>query len=257
MENSPPFNFQLKSRRLAEQSVGQMNDNTQEGGKDDSVSRLSIFTLNLSKFGRCLSCPTLCYTHISRLTNSFYCFFWVLFVSLLFFSLLVCLLFFLLLFLGYPVIVNRTNQVVGSLVAIRWKPCTASLFTICHREILPEGKSLWNAVNVSGNETSYDLHLRCRRDYEIAITAWNSTAETPLTGSLNHRRLWSVRTLGGNCSHAPFKTPTKDLNLRKKYLSMVVRYFHRPTDVCVFIPSFFNENMYGRYTLFGCLQFIV
>lgn len=140
----------------------------------------------------------------------------------------------------------------GSLVAIRWKPCTASLFTICHREILPEGKSHWNAVNVSGNETSYDLHLRCRRDYEIAITAWNSTAETPLTGSLNHRRLWSVRTLGGNCSHAPFKTSTKNLNLRKKYLSMVVRYFHRPTDVCVFIPSFFNENMFGRYTLFGC-----
>ncbi|XP_027045083.1 uncharacterized protein LOC113672936 [Pocillopora damicornis] len=101
---------------------------------------------------------------------------------------------------GYPVIVNRTNQVEGSLVAIRWKPCTASLFTICHREILPEGKSHWNAVNVSGNETSYDLHLRCRRDYEIAITAWNSTAETPLTGSLNHRRLWSVRTLGGKPS---------------------------------------------------------
>ena len=34
-------------------------------------------------------------------------------------------------------------------------------------------------------------------------------------------------------------------------MPMVVRYFHRPTDVCVFIPSFFNENMYGRYTLFG------
>ena len=82
VENSPPFNFQLKSRRLAVQSVGQMNDNTQEGGKDDSVSCLSIFTLNLSKFGRCLSCPTLCYTYNSRLTNSFYCFFWVLFVSL-------------------------------------------------------------------------------------------------------------------------------------------------------------------------------
>ena len=82
VENSPPFDFQLKTRRLVVQSVGQMNDNTQEGGKDDSVSCLSIFTLNLSKFGRCLSCPTLCYPYNSRLTNSFYCFFWVLFVSL-------------------------------------------------------------------------------------------------------------------------------------------------------------------------------
>ena len=96
-------------------------------------------------------------------------------------------------------------------------------------------------MNVSGNETSYDLHLRCRRDYEIAITAWNSTTETPLIASLNHRRLWSVRTLGGNCTHAPYKTPKKDVNLLKKYLSMLVRYFHCPVAMCVFIPSVFNE----------------
>ena len=92
----------------------------------------------------------------------------------------------------------------GSVLVVSWKPCTASLFTIYRRELLSEGKSHWNIMNVSGHETSYDLHLSCRREYEIAVTAWNSTAETPLT-ELNHSRLWRVKTLGGNNSHSQFK----------------------------------------------------
>ncbi|CAH3033098.1 unnamed protein product, partial [Pocillopora meandrina] len=97
---------------------------------------------------------------------------------------------------GYPAIVNRTNQVKGSVVVVRWKPCTASLFTIYHREMLSEGKSHWKAVNVSRNETSYDLHLGCQNEHEIAVTAWNSSAETPLTAILKHGRFWRVRTFG-------------------------------------------------------------
>ncbi|CAH3033094.1 unnamed protein product [Pocillopora meandrina] len=97
---------------------------------------------------------------------------------------------------GYPAIVNRTNQVNGSVVVVRWKPCTASLFTIYHREMLSEGKSHWKAVNVSRHETSYDLHLGCQKEHEIAVTAWNSSAETPLTSILKHGRLWRVRTFG-------------------------------------------------------------
>ena len=88
----------------------------------------------------------------------------------------------------------------GSVVVVSWKPCTASLFTIYYREVLPEGKSHWSAVNVSGHETSYDLYLSCRNEYEIAVTAWKFTAETPLT-ALNHSRLWRVKTIGGNNSH--------------------------------------------------------
>ena len=96
-----------------------------------------------------------------------------------------------------PAIVNRTNQVNGSVVVVRWKPCTASLFTIYHREMLSEGKSHWKAVNVSRHETSYDLHLGCQKEHEIAVTAWNSSAETPLTAILKHCRFWRVRTFGG------------------------------------------------------------
>ena len=85
----------------------------------------------------------------------------------------------------------------GSVVVVRWKPCTASLFTIYHREMLSEGKSHWKAVNVSRYETSYALHLGCQKEHEIAVTAWNSSAETPLTSMLKHGRLWRVRTFGG------------------------------------------------------------
>ena len=85
----------------------------------------------------------------------------------------------------------------GSVVVVRWKPCTASLFTIYHREMLSEGKSHWKAVNVSRHETSYDLHLGCQKEHEIAVTAWNSTAETPLTAILKHGRIWRMKTFGG------------------------------------------------------------
>ena len=87
--------------------------------------------------------------------------------------------------------------VKGSVVVVRWKPCTASLFTLYHREMLSEGKSHWKAVNVSRYETSYALHLGCQKEHEIAVTAWNSSAETPLTSMLKHGRLWRVRTFGG------------------------------------------------------------
>ena len=50
---------------------------------------------------------------------------------------------------------------------------------------------------MSGHETRYDLNLSCHREYEIAMTARNSTAETPLN-ALNHNNMWRVRTFGGN-----------------------------------------------------------
>ena len=113
-----------------------------------------------------------------------------------------CFLFLIsiLFFQGYPVIFNKTSEVKGSFVVVRWKPCTASLFTVYHREIISEAKSHWKAVNVSGYKTSYNLHLGCRAAYEIVVTAWNSRAETPLTALLNHSRLWRVKTFGGDNS---------------------------------------------------------
>ncbi|KAL9987753.1 hypothetical protein ACROYT_G002109 [Oculina patagonica] len=97
---------------------------------------------------------------------------------------------------GYPIIVNRTKEVKESVVVVKWKPCTASLFTIYYREVFSEiGKSHWDGVNVSGHEIRYDLNLSCRKEYEIAMTAWNSTAESPLK-SLNNSKMWRVTTLG-------------------------------------------------------------
>ena len=95
-------------------------------------------------------------------------------------------------------LVKRTKEVKGGVVVVKWKPCTASLFTIYHREAFSENeKSHWNGVNVSGHDTHYDLNLSCPKEYEIVMTAWNSTAETPLK-ALNHNRMWRVKTLTGN-----------------------------------------------------------
>ena len=99
---------------------------------------------------------------------------------------------------GYPSLVNRTKEVKGAVIVVKWKPCTATLFTIYHREVFSENeKSHWSGVNVSGHETHYDLNLRCLKEYEIAMTAWNSTAETPLK-VLNHDKMWRVTTITGN-----------------------------------------------------------
>ena len=95
-------------------------------------------------------------------------------------------------------LVKRTNEVKGGVVVVKWKPCTASLFTIYHREVFSENKkSHWNGINVSGHETRYDLNLSCSKEYEIAITAWDFTEETPLS-ALNHNNMWRVTTLRGN-----------------------------------------------------------
>ena len=99
----------------------------------------------------------------------------------------------------------------GSVVVVNWKPCTASLFTIYYREVFSEtDKSQWNGVNVSGHEIQYDLYLNCHKKYDIAITAWNSTAETPLKTLNDHGKLWTVKTLGGNenCEYAMYERIT-------------------------------------------------
>ena len=114
---------------------------------------------------------------------------------------------------GYPVINKWTSEVKGRVVPVMWKPCSSSLFTIYHREVLSEGKSHWNAMNVSGHEISYDLYLTCAREYEIAVTAWNTTAETPLT-ALNYSNFWRVKTLEGNNSHCNLRS-RKELQIYK------------------------------------------
>ena len=102
---------------------------------------------------------------------------------------------------GYPILVNPTKEVKGSVVVVKWKPCTASLFTIYNREVFFETeKSSWKGFNVSRHKTRYELNLGCSKEYEIAMTAWNYTAETPLE-ALTNSKVWRVKTLGGNDNH--------------------------------------------------------
>ena len=58
-------------------------------------------------------------------------------------------------------------------------------------------KAIGVELTCRGHETRYDLNLSCHKEYEIAMTAWNSTAETPLK-ALNHNNMWRVRTFGGD-----------------------------------------------------------
>ncbi|XP_078344448.1 uncharacterized protein LOC144630040 [Oculina patagonica] len=93
---------------------------------------------------------------------------------------------------GHPTIINQTNKVEGSVVEVIWKPCAASLFTIYYREVLSDN---WKKVNVSGQEIRHHVNLGCGKEYEIAMTAWRSTAETPFK-ALNSGRMWRLTTLG-------------------------------------------------------------
>lgn len=124
--------------------------------------------------------------------NCTFVFFFLLFFFLLFFFLTHVFFSFC---EGHPTIVNRTNKVEGSVVEVAWNPCAASLFTIYYKEDLSDN---WKKVNVSGQEIRHHVNLSCGKKYEIAMTAWRSTAETPLKAALNSGRLWRVTTLGGN-----------------------------------------------------------
>lgn len=100
---------------------------------------------------------------------------------------------------------------------------SASLFTIYYRNVFTEvGSSNWKTINVSGHETKHILKLHCRKKYEIAVTAWSSTEETPLK-ELNHSKMWRVTTLGGNSNDKEclFRKATGVKSCLKMYFTQV------------------------------------
>ena len=99
-----------------------------------------------------------------------------------------------------PVIINTTEEVTGRIIVVAWEPpidgaCPIDKYTVYYREVIfLEVKSKWHSVTVNGHETSYTLHLSCRKEYDVAVTAWSTYTESNLSDS----KIWNFKTVGGN-----------------------------------------------------------
>ena len=99
---------------------------------------------------------------------------------------------------GVPVIVNTTKEVTSRIAVVAWElpwVCGIDKYTVYYREVIfLEVKSKWHSVTVNGHETSYTLHLSCRKEYDVAVTSWIAHVESNLSDS----KIWNFKTLGGN-----------------------------------------------------------
>ena len=99
-----------------------------------------------------------------------------------------------------PVIINTTEEVTGRIIVVAWEPpidgaCPIDKYTVYYREVIfLEAKSKWHSVTVNGHETSYTLHLSCRKEYDVAVTSWSAHSESDLSDS----KIWNFKTGGGN-----------------------------------------------------------
>lgn len=97
-------------------------------------------------------------------------------------------------------VVNKVKEVPGGDVLVRWEPpldgaCLVVRYNVYYREvILHVKKSKWNSVAVNRNVTSYTLHLKCNKKYEIAVTSLNAYRESDISDS----QIWKFKTKGGN-----------------------------------------------------------
>ena len=106
-------------------------------------------------------------------------------------------MFFFIAYAGFPLTVNRREEVSGNIVKIMWEKasrCPANItvtYTVYYREVLRTGsRGKWNAVSVLKGATQYDLQLKCFKEYEIAVT--NTKRALP-------RKRWKVKTGVGRC----------------------------------------------------------
>ena len=99
---------------------------------------------------------------------------------------------------GVPVIVNTTKKVASGIALVVWElpgACAIDKYTVYYREVIfLEVKSKWHSVTVNGHETSYTLHLSCRKEYDVAVTSWSAHSESDLSDS----KIWNFKTGGGN-----------------------------------------------------------
>lgn len=104
-------------------------------------------------------------------------------------------------FLGVPVIVNSTKVVPGGTVVVAWEPplegsCPVVNYTVYYRKVVspPPRKSKWYSVAVNGNTTSYTLQLKCRNEYDVAVTSLSGYKES----AFNESKIWNFKTRGGD-----------------------------------------------------------
>ena len=69
--------------------------------------------------------------------------------------------------------------------------CPVLQYNVNYREIiLHSERGHWNSITVSGNTTSYTLHLECWKQYEITITSFYSYRES----GKENGKIWNFKT---------------------------------------------------------------
>ena len=85
---------------------------------------------------------------------------------------------------------------------VAWGPlfeenCPVVNYTVNYRKVLsPEKKSEWRSVTANRNATSFTLHLKCKSEYDIAVTSMGEYWQS----ALNDSKIWSFKTEGGEHS---------------------------------------------------------
>lgn len=96
-------------------------------------------------------------------------------------------------------IVNKDKELAGGTVLVKWErpvegACPVVGYNVYSREVISRsGKSKWNIATVQKNATEYILYLRCRKQYEVAVTSLVEHRES----ALNESWIWNFKTGGG------------------------------------------------------------
>ena len=101
---------------------------------------------------------------------------------------------------GVPVIKNRTEEVTGATVVVKWEPpldgaCPVDQYKVYYSEVILQAENKnWSSVTVNRNTTSYTIQLTCGREYEIAVTSLATQRES----NFHESRIWKFKIRGGN-----------------------------------------------------------
>ena len=102
----------------------------------------------------------------------------------------------ILLKIGVPDIFNSTKTVPGGTVVIAWETpfegaCPVITYTVYYRKVAKNSK--WQSVTVKGKTNRYTLQLKCREEYEVAVTSLSGYKES----AFNESKIWKFKTQGG------------------------------------------------------------
>ena len=90
-------------------------------------------------------------------------------------------------------------MVPGGTVVVAWEPpfeesCPVVNYTVNYRTVMsPVKKDKWRSVAVNRNSTSSTLQLKCKNEYDIAVTSVGDYWQT----ALNDSKIWNFKTGGG------------------------------------------------------------